>query len=163
MGAAALQHQRAHSRTTQSVPPAARRRVLQRDNHLCSVPGCRNSLYLDLHHLTPRAEGGPNVDENLVTLCGIHHRAAHAGKLLIDGRPHELRFLHADGTPFGGALDPHALDANVKVFSALRNLGFSEGEARRVLDELRRQPGTRSLATAALLRAALERLGERRA
>jgi hypothetical protein len=120
-------------------------------------------LYLDLHHLTPRAEGGPNVDENLVTLCGVHHRAAHAGELLIEGpSPHDLRFLHADGTPFGGPLNPRALDAHAKVFSALRNLGFREAEARHVLHEMRRQPDLQSLDTAALLRAALERLGPRR-
>jgi hypothetical protein len=164
MGAATPQHRRAHSRTTQSVPPAVRRRVLHRDDHGCSVPGCRNALYLDLHHLTPRAEGGANLDENLVTLCGVHHRAAHAGELLIEGRPRrDLRFRHANGTPFGGSLDPRMLDANAKVFSALCKLGFREGEARSVLDDLRRQLDSRSLDTPALLRAALERLGARRA
>jgi hypothetical protein len=103
------------------------------------------------------------VDENLVTLCGVHHRAAHAGELLIEGSPpRALRFLHADGTPFGGPLDPRALDAHAKVFSALRNLGFREIEARGTLNELRHEPDTSNLDTAALLRAALERLGARR-
>jgi hypothetical protein len=163
VGTPAPRHHRAHPRTTQSVPPAVRRRVLHRDGHICSVPGCRNALYLDLHHLIPRAEGGPHVDENLVTLCGVHHRAVHSGELLIEGRPHDLRFLHADGTPFGAPLEPRALDANAKVFSALCNLGFREVEARRALNELRRQLDTRSLDTPALLRAALQRLGARRA
>jgi hypothetical protein len=152
-----------HPRTTQSVPPALRRRVLHRDDHVCSVPGCRNALYLDLHHLSPRAEGGPNTDENLITLCGVHHRAAHAGELLIEGSSAGgLRFFHADGTQYGSPLDPRALDAHAKVFSGLEKLGFREVEARRVLEELRRQPDTRHLDTAALLRAALERLGPRR-
>jgi hypothetical protein len=141
--------------------------VLHRDGHVCSVPGCRNALYLDLHHLIPRAEGGPNVDENIITLCGVHHRAAHAGELLIEGSPARgLRFFRADGSPFGAPIDPCALDANIKVFSALRNLGFRETEARGVLNELRRDsshPDARCLDTAALLRAALERLGARRA
>jgi hypothetical protein len=57
------QRGRVHHRTTQSVPPAARRRELHRDDHVCRVPGCRNALYLDLHHRMPRAEGGTNVDE----------------------------------------------------------------------------------------------------
>jgi hypothetical protein len=128
------------------------------------VPGCRNALYLDLHHLIPRAEGGPNVDENIITLCGVHHRAAHAGELLIEGSPASgLRFFRADSSPFGAPFDPRALDANTKVFSALRNLGFREAEARGVLDELRRYPDSGHLDTAALLRAALERLGARRA
>ena len=46
------------TRVTQSIPPAVRRRVLERDGRKCSVPGCRHSQYLDLHHLLPRAEGG---------------------------------------------------------------------------------------------------------
>jgi hypothetical protein len=129
-----------------------------------ACPAAATPYYRNLHHLTPRAEGGPNVDENLVTLCGVHHRAAHAGELLIEGSPpRHLRFRHADGTPFGGLLDPRALDAHAKVFSALRNLGFREVEARGALNELRHQPDTQSLDTAALLRAALERLGARRA
>jgi hypothetical protein len=109
------------------------------------------------------------VDENIITLCGVHHRAAHAGELLIEGSPASgLRFFRADGSPFGAPSDPRAVDANTKVFSALRNLGFREAEARSVLNELRSHPGSihpasRRLDTAALLRAALERLGARRA
>jgi hypothetical protein len=44
VGTKARQNHRAHHRTTQSVPPAVRRRVLHRDEHVCCVPGCRNAL-----------------------------------------------------------------------------------------------------------------------
>ena len=152
---------RAHAgtRTTQTIPPALRRRVLHRDHHRCRVPGCHNAAYLDVHHLRPRAEGGPNTAANLIPLCGAHHRAVHTGALVIEGHSSErLRFYHADGTPYGQAADPHALDVQAKVFSGLRNLCFRESDARAVLDQLRRDPTFARLDVKGLLRAALERI-----
>jgi hypothetical protein len=147
------------ARTTQTVSPALRRRVLHRDHHCCRVPGCRNSAYLDVHHLRPRSEGGLNTAANLIPLCGAHHRAVHTGALVIEGYSSEsLRFYHADGTPYGQPPDPHALDAQAKVFSGLRNIGFREGEARAVLDQLRRDPALAHLGVKELMRAALERI-----
>jgi hypothetical protein len=86
----------ARHRTTQSVPPGLRRRVLARDHHVCQVPGCNNSLFLDLHHITPRVEGGANAGSNLISLCGVHHRAIHTGELIAGApRPAPSR----SGTP----------------------------------------------------------------
>ena len=45
-------------RAKQKIPPATRRAVLQRDEHRCRVPGCKNTSFLDLHHIVPRSEGG---------------------------------------------------------------------------------------------------------
>ena len=88
----------APERVTQSIPPAVRRQVLERDGRKCSVPGCRHSQYLDLHHVRPRAEGGDHEPENLVTLCGVHHRAAHVGALAVTGNYSSgFVFRHADG------------------------------------------------------------------
>ncbi len=93
-------------------------------------------------------------------MCGVHHRAAHRGELLIDrAASGALRFRHADGSTYGKVVDPRALDAHAKVFSALRNLGFSEREVRGVLEELRRGGDEPALSTESLLREALERLG----
>ena len=152
---------RAHvgTRATQTIPPAVRRHVLHRDHHRCRVPGCQNATYLDVHHLLPRAEGGPNTAANLIPLCGAHHRAVHTGALVIEGSSAEnVRFLHADGTPYGHPADPHAMEAHAKVFSGLRNIGFREAEARAVLDELRRDPTLAALGVNELMRAALERI-----
>ena len=44
----------AGARAKQTVPPATRRAVLHRDHHCCTVPGCRNAAFLDLHHVKPR-------------------------------------------------------------------------------------------------------------
>jgi hypothetical protein len=146
-------------RTKQSIPPALRRRVLGRDHHACRVPGCSNSLFLDLHHITPRAEGGANSLSNLISLCGVHHRAVHLGELSIRASSAgSLTFQHADGTPYGHWLDPHAVDVRSKVFSALRNLGFPERETRAVLERLRQEGAPHDLDAQALLRVALQRL-----
>jgi hypothetical protein len=46
-------------------------------------------------------------------------------------------FRHADGSVYGAVLEPQALDAQAKLFSALRHLGLKEREVRVVLTELR--------------------------
>jgi hypothetical protein len=123
------------------------------------VPGCQNAAYLDLHHLRPRAEGGPNTAANLIPLCGAHHRGVHTGALVIEGHSAEsLRFYHADGTPYGQPADPQVLDVQAKVFSGLRNLGFRESDARALLEQLRLEQTLASVSVNELMRAALERI-----
>jgi Holliday junction resolvasome RuvABC DNA-binding subunit len=59
----------------------------------------------------------------------------HEGRLIIEGRPSTgLAFKHADGTPYGGALDPVAADRNAQVFAALRTMGFKERDCRTAVD-----------------------------
>ena len=120
-------------RATQTIPPATRRKVLRRDHKRCVVPGCRNHRFLDLHHVTPRSEGGTHDPDQLATLCGAHHRAAHAGTLVLEGTASAgFSFRHADGTPYGAPLrNPEHGDLAHKVFTGLVNLGFKQTEARR--------------------------------
>jgi Holliday junction resolvasome RuvABC DNA-binding subunit len=68
------------------------------------------------------------------------------------------RFRHADGTEYGQALQPQALDIFAKLFSALRGLGFREREIQVVLAELRRDDGLRGASIEALLREGLRRI-----
>ncbi len=136
-----------------------RRAALVRDGHCCRVPGCKNSTYLDLHHIELRSEGGRNALENILTVCGAHHRAVHRGWLLIQrdasGR---VSFQHGDGTPYGQAPAPRALDVQAKTFSALRGMGFKEVEVRAVLAELRQDHDLRDASLPELLREALRRI-----
>jgi hypothetical protein len=123
-------------KATQTVPPAVRRLVLWRDQHRCQVPGCRHATFVDVHHIRAREEGGCHEPENLLTLCGAHHRACHRGALSIEGHaPSDLRFCHADGTAYGGAVSADRADLQLRAFRALRALGFSEREARLALRE----------------------------
>ena len=120
-----------------------------------AAPGTHRDRW---QHLQPRSEGGKNTLDNLITLCTAHHRASHRGELIIETTAAGLVFRHADGTPYGDAVTPTSIDAHAKVFSALRNLGFREREARAVLTELRKDPDLRQAPTDQLLREALGRV-----
>lgn len=60
-----------------TIPPRIRREVLTRDRHRCRRKGCDHTRFLHLHHLVPRAKGGGNAAENLVTLCTACHDLWH--------------------------------------------------------------------------------------
>jgi hypothetical protein len=123
-------------RAVQDVPPATRRWVLRRDGGCCVFPGCRHANFVDLHHLHLKSEGGDHNPDKLVTVCGAHHRAIHRGLVTIEGSVATgLRFLHADGSPYGAMPKPLAADAASRAFRALRSLGFRECDARRALAE----------------------------
>jgi HNH endonuclease len=145
-------------RARRGVPPALRRSVLARDRHCCRVPGCRNSHFVDVHHVRPRSEGGKNALENLITLCTAHHRACHRGELIIETTADGLDVQHADGTPYGHAVTASSIDAHAKIFSALRHLGFRECETRAVLLELRSEESLHDAPVEHLLREALRRI-----
>jgi 5-methylcytosine-specific restriction protein A len=72
-------------RATQTVTPRKRQQVLARDGYGCVVPGCRRNIGLDVHHVQYQHHGGGHELRNLVTICDLHHRAVHFGKLIIGG------------------------------------------------------------------------------
>jgi 5-methylcytosine-specific restriction endonuclease McrA len=125
------------ARATQAVPPATRRTVLRRDQHRCQVPGCRHSVFVDVHHIRTREDGGGHDLDNLVTLCGAHHRASHSGELTVQGGVSSgLSFRHADGTDYGGAVVTADAGVQAAAFRALRGLGFGERETRGALSQV---------------------------
>jgi hypothetical protein len=149
-------------RAKQTVPPALRRTVLQRDRRRCRVPGCTHATFVDVHHIQPRCEGGRNEAGNLITLCGAHHRSAHRGELIIEGTSaDQVRFRHADGSCYGDVASPRASQTHSKVFAALRHLGFREVEVRAVLVDMARQSEARDATAEWLLREALRWLTAR--
>jgi HNH endonuclease len=124
-------------RAKQTIPPATRRQVMSRDGGRCVVPGCRHAVFVDIHHIEPRAESGDNDTDNLVCLCGAHHRALHRGKLSVEGRVSSgLVFRHADGTKYGCATTPKAVDLRALAFRGLVQMGFRETEARRAVERV---------------------------
>jgi hypothetical protein len=104
--------------TTTAIPLAIRRLVLRRDHHRCRVPGCGGSKWLEIHHIVPREAGGGHDPENLIVLCGAHHRAHHDGCLAISGTAASPRFERRDGSRYGD-------DFFAQAKSALRNLGWT--------------------------------------
>jgi hypothetical protein len=142
-------------RAKQTIPPATRRLVHRRDKGRCRVVGCSNHTWLHVHHLTPRAEGGSHNPSNLLLICSVHHSWHHRGLLVIEGETEQAaRFSHADGTVYGEAPRPAAVQANTAAHAALRSLGFTETESRDALAAARAHVGvaasTEELITAAL-------------
>ena len=90
-------------RAAQSVAPATRRSVVQRDEGKCAVPGCRHAAFVEVHHVTRRADAGSHDADNLLSLCSVHHDAAHCGRLVIrrGNEAGEFSFERADGRPYG--------------------------------------------------------------
>ncbi|MFT7649772.1 MAG: hypothetical protein ACI8Y4_004536 [Candidatus Poriferisodalaceae bacterium] len=69
-------------RRTAGVPERLRRQLLFRDRS-CRWPGCGNEHYLHAHHIIHRGHGGPTAPENLILLCGHHHRVLHRHRYSI--------------------------------------------------------------------------------
>jgi hypothetical protein len=120
------------------------------------VPGCRNAIFLDLHHREWRLDGGGNTLVNLITLCGAHHHAVHLGKLFVESTPGGLRFFHPDGTPYGSSLCPANPQARAKAESALKIMGFAAKEVKLALARI---PPNSSASLERLVRQALAELG----
>lgn len=152
------------ARSWQDVPPATRRLVLRRDRGCCTVPGCRSSRWLQIHHIIARALGGTHDPSNLTCLCGGHHRALHEGRLTIVGRaPDALVFGPGSAPPSAGpiivaasepvhaSVDEVAPDGEVDVIDAemvvsaeraLTTLGFRLRDARAAIARVRAHVGT---------------------
>lgn len=66
--------------------------LVVRDRH-CAFPGCtRPPVMCHAHHVRHWADGGATALDNLVMLCGAHHREIH-------GSPWEVRISAVDGRP----------------------------------------------------------------
>src|SRR6266704_3987517 len=96
---------------TETIPAHLRRAVTTRHRH-CAFPGCdQPATVCDIHHLIPRARGGPTSLPNLVPLCGFHHLTAihrwgWTSTLHPDGTttvtsPDRNHTLHDHGPPAG--------------------------------------------------------------
>ena len=85
-------------RKTRAVPAAIRRALWSRDRG-CRFPMCSNRRFVDAHHVFHWAHGGRTSLENLVLLCGFHHRLLHEGgfRVSLDAARAAPRFF----TPAG--------------------------------------------------------------
>jgi hypothetical protein len=96
-----------------TIPAHLRRTVTTRHTH-CAFPGCRVPAgACHIHHLVPRARGGPTTIGNLVPLCSFHHLTAvhrwgwtlalHADGSTAATSPDRARTLHGHGPPRAAA------------------------------------------------------------
>jgi hypothetical protein len=79
-------------RTRRLVTPAIWSALVVRDRH-CAFPGCdRPPVMCHAHHIVPWLTGGETQLDNLVLLCGHHHRVIHHS-------PWEVRINSEDRRP----------------------------------------------------------------
>ena len=65
------------ARTARTVTATQKRALTARD-HGCAFPGCgKPAAWTEGHHIRHWADGGPTDLNNLVLLCGFHHRLIH--------------------------------------------------------------------------------------
>jgi len=131
-------------RASQTIPPAIRRKVVRRHHGRCAVPGCRHSGFVHQHHHRRRADGGGHDPDELCLLCEGHHRATHEGYLVIEGSwSAGFVFRHADGSLYGSRgsgpepwPSPTHQSRIAAAMRALRGLGRTESDAKRLVDRV---------------------------
>ena len=65
------------ARTARTVTAKQRKALTARD-HGCAFPGCgKPAAWTEGHHIRHWGDGGPTDMNNLVLLCGFHHRLIH--------------------------------------------------------------------------------------
>ena len=86
-------------RVSRQIPGWLRRLVFARDGG-CRFPGCGRTRWTHGHHIIHWAEDGPTNLDNLLTLCGFHHRLIHSQGWTIIGNPNgPVEFLDQWGNP----------------------------------------------------------------
>ena len=63
--------------------------------------GCDNSNWLQVHHIVHWSQGGPTDLDNLILLCGFHHRYLHEhGWHITTNKNNQFVFCKPDWTPY---------------------------------------------------------------
>jgi Domain of unknown function (DUF222)/HNH endonuclease len=64
-------------RNSRTIPGWLRRLVHHRDGGQCQFHGCGNSKWPQVHHIQHWSQGGRTDLDNLILICGFHHRYVH--------------------------------------------------------------------------------------
>jgi len=116
-------------RKTRSIPAAISRALKARDGG-CRYPGCDRTRFTEGHHVKHWANGGETKIDNLITLCGFHHRLVHEGGyglartddgLFIFTRPDGRRVEENGAHCFRGNISPSAQPAYRGFDESLRD------------------------------------------
>ena len=83
------------------IIPGWLRRVVHDRDPVCQFPGCQNSRWIQIHHIHHWAQGGTTDLDNLISLCGHHHRFVHEHGWHITGDPNDqVVFRRPDWTQY---------------------------------------------------------------
>ena len=95
-----------YERRRRIVPARLLRALKLRDHNRCRFPGCAHQRYVEAHHVEHWIDGGETCLDNLVLLCGAHHRLLHHGAFHIVPEDDRLVFVSRDGEVIEPALRP---------------------------------------------------------
>jgi hypothetical protein len=87
---------------SQHIVPDRTRRIVERRDRGCRVPGCTADRFVEVHHIIHWQHGGPTDTSNLICVCPKHHRMHHQGQLGITGNADnrdEITFTDLRGSP----------------------------------------------------------------
>ncbi len=107
-------------RKTRTIPPSVRRALEVRDRG-CRFPGC-GLRFTDAHHIKHWADGGETNLENLLLLCGHHHRLLHEEGWTVEwwGKDRQPAFIDPQGQTHMGRprpapeLEPNPVEALIE-------------------------------------------------
>ena len=84
------------------TPNAALMRALWIRDQGCRFPACGRRRYIHAHHVRHWAHGGPTELDNLVLLCGQHHRLLHEGGYSLSMHEDHVQVFDPEGAPLPG-------------------------------------------------------------
>jgi hypothetical protein len=83
-------------------PSTRSRKVRERDQGFCQVPGCSHRG-THAHHVHYKSHGGGDEPGNLASLCPFHHLGCvHGGYLRVAGRAPDALTWFVEGVPWSG-------------------------------------------------------------
>ncbi len=101
-----------YERRRRIVPARLLQALTLRDHNRCRFPGCAHQRYVEAHHVRHWIDGGETRLENLVLLCGAHHRLLHHGAFHITIKDDDVVFANRDGEVIEPALRPQFADVS---------------------------------------------------
>ena len=105
-------------RTTRQTPMWLVRQLRLRDRG-CRFVGCGRTRWLHAHHIAHWADGGRTDPDNLVLLCGHHHRFIHEGGWSIAvGADGGVTFTRPNGRPVATGPPPLRPDVHRRLFGS---------------------------------------------
>ena len=109
-----------YERRRRIVPARLLRALKLRDHSRCRFPGCAHQRYVEAHHVRHWIDGGETRLENLVLLCGAHHRLLHHGAFRITIEDGDVVFVNRDGEVIEPALRPQFAETPMPEWTATR-------------------------------------------
>jgi hypothetical protein len=98
---------------TSREPSAQMLRALRHRDVGCRFPGCGSRRFTHAHHIRWWSVGGPTDMDNLVLLCGFHHRLVHEfGWSLARRAGREVSWFRPDGRRYRAGPAPPRSDVS---------------------------------------------------